>query len=176
MPGVNDREWIRAQLQRFEAPLLRYAARLLQGSGGASERARDAVQETFLELCSAARADVEPRIAAWLFTVCRNKALDRMRRDETMRIADEVDVERGASAELEPVVELARGEESARVIALLARLPERQQEAVRLKFQGGLSYAEIATVMGTSAGNVGFLIHVALRALKDRLAVEGRVA
>lgn len=176
MPGVNDREWIRAQLQRFEAPLLRYAARLSSGSGGASERARDAVQETFLELCSAERAEVEPRIAAWLFTVCRNKVLDRARKDETMRIADEVDVQSGASAELEPAVELARAEEHAQVIELLAQLPQRQQEAVRLKFQGGLGYAEIATVMGTSAGNVGFLIHVALRALRERLAVEGKVA
>jgi RNA polymerase sigma-70 factor (ECF subfamily) len=176
MPGVNDREWIRAVLQRYEAPLLLYAARLFRGSGDGSERARDAVQETFLELCSAERADVEPRIAAWLFTVCRNKALDLRRKELGMSNVDEIEVAQRASAEPGPAAELARGEEHAQVIALLARLPEKQQEAVRLKFQGGLSYAEIATVMGTTAGNVGFLIHVALRAVRERLAVEGKVA
>lgn len=37
MPGVNDREWIRAVLQRYEAPLLLYAARLFRGSGDGKE-------------------------------------------------------------------------------------------------------------------------------------------
>lgn len=53
------------------------------------------------------------------------------------------------------------------------RLPERQQEALRLKFESGLSYAEIAGVMETSAGNVGWILHSAIQGLKARMTPEG---
>ena len=46
---------------------------------------------------------------------------------------------------------------------LLELLTARQQEAVRLKFQGGLSYREIAEVMDTTVSNVGVLLHEAMK-------------
>jgi RNA polymerase sigma factor (sigma-70 family) len=168
--GVNDPEWMAETLRRHERALLLYAAKVC----GNDERARDVVQETFLELCSAEKRAVEGHLAQWLFTVCRNKALDCRRKDEAMKA--EVLVDDRASAELDPSSALARGEEEARVLDVLARLPGKQQEVLRLKFQGGLSYKEIAAVTGESVGNVGFLIHVALKGLRDRMAVEGKVA
>jgi RNA polymerase sigma-70 factor (ECF subfamily) len=168
---VNDREWIQAALQRYETPLLQYAARI----AGTSDGARDAVQETFLELVEAERSAVEPRLAPWLFTVCRNKALDLRRKDGTMN-ASRAEAAELTGERLDPSAAMVQGEERARMAALLARLPEKQQEVLRLKFQGGLSYREIASVTGNSIGNVGFLLHVALRSLRDRLAVEGKVA
>lgn len=169
-PRANDREWIQATLLRFEAPLILYAAKIC----GGIEPARDAVQDTFLELCSSDRRALEDHLAAWLFTVCRNKALDLKRRNETMRTESEVAAVERASVELDPSAVLMRGEDRAEVLALVARLPEKQQEVLRLKFHGGLSYKEIAGVTGDSIGNVGFLLHVALRSLRDRLAA-GRV-
>lgn len=169
---VTDRDWILAVLGRYETPLIVYAAKVC----GDVDRARDAVQDTFLELCASRRADVEPKLAEWLFTVCRNKALDLRRKEKSMRMEREILVDERASGELEPAAAMSRGEESSRVLSLVARLPEKQQEVVRLKFQGGLSYKEIAAVTGDSIGNVGFLLHVALRSLRDRLAVEGKVA
>jgi hypothetical protein len=53
VPGVNDREWIQTTLQRYEAPLVLYAARIC-----GLEPARDAVQDTFLELPQAGHAGV----------------------------------------------------------------------------------------------------------------------
>ena len=73
-------------------------------------------------------------------------------------------------------VETAAAEEARReaggggVVALVADLPQRQQEAVRLKFQGGLSYREIAEVMDTTANNVGVLLHTAIRTIREKLA------
>jgi RNA polymerase sigma-70 factor (ECF subfamily) len=52
---------------------------------------------------------------------------------------------------------------------LLQQLPERQQEAVRLKFQQSLSYREIAEVMKISESNVGFLIHMGVKALREQM-------
>ena len=168
-PGRNDPEWIREVLARYEPRLLAYAAKVC----GQAERARDVVQETFLELCATERAAVEDRIAPWLFTVCRNKALDALRKEQGMSTTDTIGAIEPPDPAVDPARSLAEGEEHARVLECMARLPRKQQEALRLKFQGGLSYKEIAAVMGESVGNVGFLIHVGLKALRERLAVEG---
>ena len=56
---------------------------------------------------------------------------------------------------------------------LVTQLPERQQEAVRLKFQGGLSYREIADVMDTTVNNVGVLLHTAIKSIRGQLAGAG---
>ena len=58
----------------------------------------------------------------------------------------------------------------------LARLPFPQQEALRLKFQSGMSYREIAEITGQPIGTVGWLIHFGLKALRERLAVDGGLA
>ena len=52
-------------------------------------------------------------------------------------------------------------------------LPDRQQEILRLKFQGGLSYRQIADVMDLTVSNVGFLIHTSIKALREQLATGG---
>lgn len=63
--------WIGAILEKHEGPLTRYAARIT----GDLDRARDAVQETFLRLCSEDPAEVDGHLAQWLYTVCRSRAL-----------------------------------------------------------------------------------------------------
>lgn len=165
---MNDREWIHTRLERFEGPLILYARRIT----GDVDRARDAVQETFLELCAAPRAEVEPHVAQWLFTVCRNKSLDIRRKEEVMNVSHEVPAIERASTDHDPSTALQQGEEKSRVLAMLASLPDNQQEVLRLKFQSGLSYKEISRVTGHSVSNVGFLIHVGLRALREKLAVR----
>ena len=64
----------------------------------------------------------------------------------------------------------ARQEEAGRLRTTLATLPARQQEVVWLRFRGGLSYREIAEVCATSAGNVGVMLHTAIKTLRGRLA------
>ena len=54
----------------------------------------------------------------------------------------------------------------------LGELPSRQQEAVRLKLQDGLSYRAIAEVMDTSIGNVGHLIHHGMASLRACLSED----
>lgn len=73
--------------------------------------------------------------------------------------------------------EASQREAASGVMGALENLPERQQEILRLKFQSGLSYQEIARVMDLSVGNVGFIIHTALKTLRVRmLAAEGGVS
>lgn len=160
--SIDRAAWVREALARHERPLVAYAARIV----GDLEGARDVVQHAFLKLCEADRAGVEPRVAEWLYTVCRHRALDARR--ERSRVAPmgagESVPERNGSHE--PIEAVERDETRSALLASLARLPERQQEVVRLKFEAGLSYRGIAEVTGISVGAVGSLLHGALQSLR----------
>lgn len=166
---MNEDDWIGAALARHEPALLAYARRL----SGDAETARDVVQETFLKLCRQQRSNVEPHLAEWLFTVCRNTAHDFHRRGRRMSAWSDERVLAHTAAVDDPAHAAAANDGETGVVALLSKLPPRQQEALRLKFQSGLSYKEIAGVMQTSIGNMGFLVHVGLKTLRERVAVEG---
>jgi len=175
MPGqpktADDGSWVRAAVARFEAPLTLYAARLL----GGSDAARDVVQETFLRLCVQDRAVIECRLAEWLFTVCRNRALDVLRKESRMtRLSDE-QVHHRASPDPNPSDVVERRESASRVLDLLESLPVNQREVIRLKFQNGFSYQEISRISGHSVTNVGYLLHVGLKSLRHQL-LDGQPA
>ena len=65
--------------------------------------------------------------------------------------------------------EMDESEYMANLVRQLACLPANQQEVVRLKFQEGMSYKQIAAITGLSVSNVGYLLHVAVNALRERL-------
>lgn len=69
----------------------------------------------------------------------------------------------------EPSSAAGRNEAYALALEALGTLSENQQEAVRLKFQDGMTYREISQVMGVSLGTVSHLIGTALAALRDQL-------
>ena len=57
---------------------------------------------------------------------------------------------------------------------LLAQLPERQQEVIRLKFQQQLSYREIAQTLDLTESNVGYLIHTGIKTMREQMkTIEG---
>jgi len=52
-------------------------------------------------------------------------------------------------------------------------LDERSRELIRLKFHEGLSYKEISNRTGLTTGNVGYLLHHAIKAIGEELAKNG---
>jgi len=165
-PEQGDRQdWIEAALDTYEGRLLRYATRLT----GDAVAARDVVQEVFGRLCCEDPAELNGRLAPWLFAVTRNLGLD-LRRKEKRMIAAEVGILASReTAEGCPAQTAEAKQESRRMLELLATLPANQQEVVRLKFQEGLRYREIADVTGLTVGNVGFLLHTALKTLRGQM-------
>jgi len=162
-----DREWICAALRQYEQPLTQYAARLLLGD---VDRARDVVQDTFLKLWTVERASVDGHLGQWLYRVCRNRALDVRRKESRMTVLTENQGEtRAASWRTTDADPPAAPVECGSALAVLETLSERQQEVIRLKFQGGLSYREIATVMDLTVNHVGVLIHNTLKTIRERL-------
>jgi RNA polymerase sigma-70 factor (ECF subfamily) len=168
MTGASKSEngtWVRDAVARFEGPLTLYAARLL----GDSESARDVVQETFLRLCVQERGAIESRLAEWLFTVCRNRALDVLRKESRMSRLSEIQADGCVSTAPGPSELAERRDAAARVIDLMERLPASQREVIRLKFQNGFSYQEISRISGHSVSNVGYLIHTGLKTIRGHL-------
>jgi RNA polymerase sigma-70 factor (ECF subfamily) len=156
--------WIEAALASHEERLLRYARRLL---GGDLEEARDVVQDCFLRLCRQQPDDVAHRLTEWLFTVCRNRCIDRLRQEGRMQTLDQPHIP--AAPNPEPV----GSDEVARLRAAIGQLKPRQQELLRLKFEEGLSYKDIAGVTGLTVTNVGFILHTAIAGLRAQLATGG---
>ena len=165
-------DWVQSAVERFEGPLIRYAARLT----GEAERARDVVQETFLRLCAENQLKIEQHLAEWLFTVCRNLALDLRRKEARMNPLSAAHLETRASRESSPSAEMERREVMSQIMQVLESIPDNQQEVIRLKFQNGFSYREISGVTGLTMSNVGFLIHTGLKTIRQRLKVESAVA
>ena len=169
----DNAQYVRGAVERFQAPLLRYATRLISDP----ERARDIVQDTFVRLMGQSPAAVDGHLAEWLFTVCRNRAFDVQRKEGRMKRFAEGQVERIADRDPRPGTALEARETQSAILRLIERLPRNQQEVVRLKFQNGFSYKEISRITSLSIGNVGFLLHTAIRTLRREwaaaLAAEG---
>jgi len=163
--NLESEAWVREAVTRFEGPLLLYARRLLSDH----EAARDVVQDVFLRLCAQSRDAIDGHLAEWLFTVCRNRALDVLRKENRMTRLQDEQVNRCLSPAPGPHDVAERHDLGARVLALLDSLPPNQREVIRLKFQNGFSYQEISRISGHSVSNVGYLIHAGIKTLRGRL-------
>jgi RNA polymerase sigma factor (sigma-70 family) len=164
MTRTPKSEWVVEALKAHERPLLRYAKWLL----GDPDAARDVVQETFLRLCREDRQRVGDHVAPWLFTVCRNLALDA--RKSASRSAPLEHVEAAVACDLDEQHDARQA--LGQVLDVLETLPRNQREVVYLRFQGGLSYREVGAITGLSVSNVGFLLHTAVRAIRSHLRAE----
>ena len=161
----NRADWMQSVLRQHEGPLLRYAARVT----GDLERARDVVQDTFLRLCREHPERLNSHLTEWLFTVCRNRALDVVRKESRTRPLTEMDLSSRSSADPAPDLAAERRETASDVLHALDTLPANQQEVIRLKFQNDLSYREISRITRLSVSNVGFLIHTGIKTLRQRV-------
>ncbi|PZR78814.1 MAG: sigma-70 family RNA polymerase sigma factor [Chthoniobacterales bacterium] len=162
----GDSERMQTVLRRFEIPLLQFAARIT----GDRERARDVVQETFVKFQNNGAFSSGREPATWLFTVCRNGALNVCRKEKRMTFLDEQTIKQREDEQPMPFAQIEQEEAAGFLLKIVATLPPRQQEVLQLKFQNDLSYQQIAEITKTTANNVGVLIHTALRTLRRKYA------
>lgn len=163
----EQRCWIGGVVERYEGPLVRYAAQIT----GDLERGRDIVQDTFLRLCKQDRKQLDGHLAEWLYTVCRNRAFDVRRKEHRMKTMTTEQAATQKSRDIDQAAAAEQQDAAARVLQFVDKLSENQREVVRLKFQSGLSYKEIAAVTELSVSNVGYLIHTAIKKLRAELGV-----
>lgn len=157
------RQWMQSTVDRYQRPLLRYAASLL----GDDDRAADAVQETFCRLCRQRREAIDDHLAAWLFAVCRRHVIDLLRKSHRMGPTQTLNPNTPDVSD--PPAALEQAELRDRVHTAVTQLPDRQRELVALKFEHGFSYKQIAEITGLTVTNVGYLLHTAVTALRREL-------
>lgn len=108
--------------------------------------------------------------ATWLYMICSSRLKNYYRdKKENVSLDDEenpVDVSSGELIEDAVLME----ERSRMLHDAISKLPERQQQAVRLKYFRNMSAADIAAELGTTAGNVRVILNRSMDKLKEFLA------
>lgn len=166
-------ETIEELFAALEGPLLGYALRYT----GDQAQAEDAVQEAFMKLHAQFATVDLPR--QWLYRTVHNLALNQRRASgktvslEKMAEDDAASADATADPSPLPDEQIIRLEGIGQVRLSLAALDERSRELVRLKFHDELSYKAIAAQTGLTTGNVGFILHHALKTIAGELAKTG---
>ncbi|HKR90381.1 MAG TPA: sigma-70 family RNA polymerase sigma factor [Phenylobacterium sp.] len=169
MPRIaqGDRAALRALYEATSAKLFAVCLRILSDR----EESEDVLQDVYVTIWR--RADrfdpTRASVAAWISTIARNRAIDRLRARgplarsepvEDLKIADD---QPGADARL------ALADEAARLEACLAELDERTRAVIRTAFFEGVTYEALARRMDTPLGTVKSWIRRGLARLRGCL-------
>jgi RNA polymerase sigma-70 factor, ECF subfamily len=153
-------------------PLLAFATRYV----GDAARAEELVQDLFFDLWRGRDAwTVTGSVTAYLYAALRNRALNLRRRDA-------VETQWAEDAVREPALTLHMSPPNADAVmestelvgqlaAAMTKLPERCGLIMQMRWHGGLSYAEIAAVLGISPKGVENQLARGLKALRQAFGV-----
>lgn len=164
-------------MTRWQEPVVRFLYRYT----GSEADAVDLAQETFVRVYSHRSSyDGRGRFSTWLFTIAGNLArnharwksrhpaisMDAITSPESDRtLGDELSAEGG-----DPAQEAAQAELSAAVREAVQALPDEQRSATILYEYEGLSYAEIAPILGCTIKAVEKKLYHARQTLREKLA------
>lgn len=170
---AGDVQVFEALFRSMHEPLLAFAFRYLPDRA----RAEEQVQELFLALWQQRESlGIQGSVRSYLFAALRNRLLNVRRRDlvEHDWAADEAldGVRALHRAPTTPLAELEARELHETVAAAFERLPERCRLAMHLRWREGLSYAEIADVLGIGVKSVENHLARGLKALRDLLVLR----
>lgn len=162
----------------YETPIFNLCLRLT----GNREDAADMTQESFLKAWNALpRFQFESAFSTWLYRLASNTCLDHLRaqkrrpkisltvEDETGEV-QEMDV---ADEALSPEEAILRKEEQAQLNQALATLDVEQRQLLVLRAVNGLSYTDIAQVLGLKEGTVKSRLARARDALRKKCLYSG---
>ncbi len=166
--AAGDQNAFRQLVERWQQPLLAFLERMV----GDREEARDLGQETFYRVfAQAARYEAGGKFRSWLFSIAGNLARSRLRRRRVLRWIhfdprhhDQPAPQADAHARVEQIAAQQRVREA------LARLPDRQRQAILLQRYEQMSYREIAAAMEITVPAVESLLQRAMASLRHDLA------
>lgn len=163
-------------VRRYHGPLMKLAF----GKLGRIDWAEEVIQETFFHAYKSLHTyDSQYSFRTWLWTIsinqCRRHGKKRQRRDElggTGGVASTASTDRLELVECTdpgPQEQLRSQERSELLESLMARIPEVQADALRLRFFGGLKFHEIADVMSCALSTAKHRVRVGLQAMSREL-------
>ena len=172
----GDNESFDELILRWERPIYALAYRTI----GREEDARDVCQETFLRAFRALpRFRGQAKFSSWLYRIALNLCRDWLRRERRTPVVqppEELDVMElaavaGPSESIEDLV--ARKDVIRAVERAMALLPEEQRLAIVLKEYHGLTFQEIADLVGCPLSTVKTRLYQGLSVLRRELARAG---
>src|SRR6476620_10240610 len=153
MPSVQTAEF--EDLYRESAgAIFAFAAGMLRDRSAAEEVTAIAFERGFRARATFDRRRGAPR--AWMFGIARNAALDELRRRGRVAELPPEPEDRTSAGPPELAEASARRED---VLRALDKLEARERELIALRFDGGLSHAEIAEVLDITATNASTMVH-----------------
>ena len=163
---AGDERAFAALYSQFHHRTLRYLQGLLD-----AQAAEDVQQEVWLTVYQKIAGLANPKgFRTWLYQVTRHRAIDSLRRakrqSDLLKAAEEEAVERATALPEEPLPE----PESPQLKWAMAKLSSAHRDVLILRFWEGMSYAEIALIVGCSIGTVRSRLHHAKHNLKEILA------
>jgi RNA polymerase sigma-70 factor, ECF subfamily len=167
----GDERAARELVRRHGGRLHACALRIVGDAGTAEEVVQDALTQLFLKAKTLRR---DSRLSTWLYAVVVNRCRDTLRRSSFRLAMDVQPLTADMPAPLtDPHTALARREREAGVRCALEKLSPELREVVALRFASGLSYPEIADVLGCAEGTVASRLHRALARLGAQLRAIG---
>jgi RNA polymerase sigma-70 factor, ECF subfamily len=158
-----------ALVKRYERALTTWARSLLHG---AHHDAEEVVQDVLVKALAALRQDERPMVLKpWLYAICRNACLDRLRAARS-RPTTELALVQPLLADpgADPHGRAVGREELAALVAQLGTLPARQRIAlVGLELEGR-SHEQLASGLGVTVGGSKALVCRARRGLAEARA------
>jgi RNA polymerase sigma-70 factor (ECF subfamily) len=173
----GDTDALRELIERHQRAVINTIHRAI---GDASE-AEDLAQRVFVQVYrSARRYKPTAKFTTWLFTITRNTILNEHRRRsrhpaESLEALQEPRDSESAGWQApdttmrDPAQQVVERELQEKIKQAVQELPETQRTAVILCRYEGLSYEEIAEILGCSVSATKSLLHRARLALKDKL-------
>jgi RNA polymerase sigma-70 factor (ECF subfamily) len=164
----GKRECLEPLVRRYASPLLTYIERMV----GNRHQAEELFQEVFLAVWVKRRTYRLPHaFRSWLFAIAANRCRQAFRRARPAGNAtlSESSAPEAMSSGPTPVEAVLATETAQLVAAAVAQLPPQQRLVVVLRNWNGLSYAEIAEVLGRSEGAVRAHMHHALAGVRKYL-------
>jgi RNA polymerase sigma-70 factor (ECF subfamily) len=167
----DDRASARAFVERLFAAhhseIYAYLSRMVRDD----ELAADLTQDAFIKAYRAYDTLEDPnRARAWLYQIAGRTALDELRRRKIVRFVPWTGESRGSAASAEELVMRARL--SGDLERALAKIPERQRQALLLSELNDMTGLELAEAMGVSHVAARALLTRGRESLRQALAVE----
>jgi len=153
----QDPDAFAALYRRYLTPVYRYLLVRL----GDPQDAEDITSRVFTEALEGIiyqRYRDSGRFAAWLFTIARRRLIDCHRQRSVVSL-DEVTLDEAVFSDPDPLDQIQFSDSKTRLNVLISQLDKEKQELMRLRFAGGLSFAEIAALDGKSEAAVKMMVH-----------------
>jgi RNA polymerase sigma-70 factor, ECF subfamily len=158
-------------VERYQSKVLRLASSWTQDRTAADDLAQEIFVKAFFSL---PKFKSESEFGTWLYRVALNHIKDYLRKNKKRSREISLEALGGIDLAAENEVSLEKGqtEEKRRALvqAALQRLPEKHRIVLTLRDIQGLSYEEIARILGLSPGTVDSRLFRARKKLREKLA------